>query len=187
MDREIVTVGLVLSINLLVTIGYLLFMSSETRKERFFKMPVWLQKSFVLLFIGPLFISPFLSQPSVHILAHDWLRIPLGFLFIFSGLAIIILAFLKIGAVPSLRKKSSLITAGVYGIVRHPIYSGTLIAFLGVILLSEALVSLVYFPVSAGLYYLMTVHEEKVLIAEYGREYLAYRQKVRKRILPYIL
>jgi protein-S-isoprenylcysteine O-methyltransferase Ste14 len=97
------------------------------------------------------------------------------------------LAFLKIGAVPSLRERSALITTGVYGLVRHPIYAGTILTFLGVILFFEAMIPLLYFPISVGLYFIMTVYEEKSLMAEYGREYNEYQKKVRKRIIPYFL
>ncbi|HBE78061.1 MAG TPA: hypothetical protein DDW65_09830 [Firmicutes bacterium] len=186
MRQAVLWVGLALSIHFIATMIYLFFLHDEARKKCFFRMPVLLQKSVVLLFVGPLFISPFLTQPRFHILIYDWLKIPLGFLLFCGGLTVIILAFFKIGVVPSLREKSALLTAGVYRVVRHPIYSGTLLAFLGVILFSEAAVSLLYFPVSVGLYYFMTVYEEKSLVAEYGLEYVEYQKKVRKRIIPYI-
>jgi protein-S-isoprenylcysteine O-methyltransferase Ste14 len=187
MKREILGVGLILCINFIATMNYLFFLSNEARKKRFFGIPVLLQKSVVLLFVGPLFIWPFFAQPRINFLGADWIKIPLSFLFILGGLTVIMLAFLKIGVVPSLREKSVLITAGVYRLVRHPIYFGTVLAFLGVILFSEAAVSLLYFPVSVGLYYFMTVYEEKSLVAEYGQEYIEYQQKVRKRIIPYVL
>jgi protein-S-isoprenylcysteine O-methyltransferase Ste14 len=59
--------------------------------------------------------------------------------------------------------------------------------FFGLILLFKAYISLLYFPVSILLYYIMTVAEEKGLVKEYGEHYREYQKKVRKRIIPFIL
>jgi protein-S-isoprenylcysteine O-methyltransferase Ste14 len=187
MNQEIMLIALILGINFMVTMIYLFFLGNEARKRRFFQMPALLQKSMVLLFVGPLFVAPFLAQPRIHVLAWDWLGIPLGLLLICGGVIFIIMAFLKIGVVPSLREKSVLITTGIYGIVRHPIYAGTILAFVGTVLCTGAVVALYYVPVSIGLYFAMAVHEEKSLKAEYGREYAEYQKRVKKRIIPYVL
>jgi protein-S-isoprenylcysteine O-methyltransferase Ste14 len=180
-------ISLILGINFTVTMIYLFFLGNEARKKRFFQMPVLLQKSMVLLFVGPLFVAPFLTQPRIHVLAWDWLGVPLGFLLLCGGVIFMAMAFLKIGVVPSLREKSILITTGIYGIVRHPIYAGTILAFVGAVLFTGAVVALCYVPVSIGLYFAMAVHEEKSLKAEYGLEYDEYQRRVKKRIIPYIL
>jgi hypothetical protein len=91
MYRRIILVSLVLGINLIATMIYLFFLSNEERKKWFLSMPVLLQKSLVLLFVGPLFISPFLGQPRINILDYDWLKILLGFSLIFGGLIIMAL------------------------------------------------------------------------------------------------
>lgn len=182
-----ITVVLVLSVNLIVTIVYLYFLSEESRKRQFFSLPVWLQKIFVLLFVGPLFVAPFLKQARIPFNGYDLVILTLSLVLIIGGFLFIVFAFLKIGVIPSLKEKSSLISQGVYRIVRHPIYSGTIFAFLGLILYFKAFVSLLYFPVSVILYYIMTVYEEKSLIEEYGQEYIEYQQCVRKRIIPFVL
>lgn len=115
------------------------------------------------------------------------IKIPVSLLLIIGGFVFIGLAFLKIGAIPSLKEKSNLITQGVYRIVRHPIYCGTLIIFLGLIIWTNAFISLLYFPISVLLYFIMTVYEEKSLIREYGQEYMDYQKQVRKRIIPFVL
>lgn len=181
--REYLLVSFILVINLIATFIYLVFLSNESRK----RMPVLLQKLLVVLFVGPLFIAPFLPQVRINFAIYDFIKIPVSLLLIVGGLIFIGFAFLKIGAIPSLKAKSSLITQGVYRIVRHPIYCGTLITFLGLILWTNTFVSLFYFPISILLYFIMTVYEEKSLIGEYGQEYIDYQKRVRKRIIPFVL
>ncbi|MGE5604965.1 MAG: hypothetical protein ACM3YE_04650 [Bacteroidota bacterium] len=65
----------VLSINMLATLVYLFFLASDNRKKKFFEMPVWLQKMFVLLFVGPLFGSPLLPQTNIPMMGLDVVRI----------------------------------------------------------------------------------------------------------------
>ena len=96
------------------------------------------------------------------------------------------LSFLKIGAVPSITK-AGLKTSGVYRMVRHPIYSGTLIVFAGLNLYNSSAIPLFYFPVSLLLYYLMTYFEEKDLLKIYGEEYINYRGIVKFRLIPFII
>lgn len=185
--REFLLVGLVLGINLMATLIYLFFLGNESRKKRFFQLPVGIQKSLVGLFVGPLLVAPFLPQSKIYPAIPDAIKLPVSLLLTVGGLSFIILAFGKIGVIPSMKEKSHLITRGVYRIVRHPIYAGTILMFLGLILYSNALVSLFYFPISIALYFTMTIFEERSLIQEYGPEYLEYQNQVPKRIIPFIL
>lgn len=178
-----VLVNAILCINLAATLTYLWIILSEKRKKAFFSAPLIAQKLFVVLFVGPLFISPIISQNKYE---GNWVGNVMGTLIMLVGLIIIMMAFFKIGTIPSLRSKSFLATTGIYGIVRHPIYSGTIMMFAGLGLLFEASLPLSYLPLSIFLYFIMTVYEEKGLEAEYGTEYLEYKKKVRKRLIPFI-
>ncbi|MHC4735837.1 MAG: methyltransferase family protein [Planctomycetota bacterium] len=89
-------------------------------------MPVLLQKLYVIVVVGPLFIAPLFPQNRFNI--NPYFSLPAGILLFVLGWIIIIYAFLKIGVIPAIRKKSDLITSGIYRFIRHPIYSGTLIA-----------------------------------------------------------
>ena len=86
-----------------------------------------------------------------------------------------------------IKSKSGLSTTGMYAIIRHPIYSGTIILYFGLVLFQESIIPLMYFPISIVLYFLMTVFEEKDLIRSFGDEYIEYKKKVKKRIIPYVL
>lgn len=183
--NEILSVILVLSINLFITLFYLVIINNEKMKTDFNNMNIILQKLFVFLFIGPLFISPFLPQP--RFTYFHWSITLVGVVITLVGALMILCSFFKIGMIPSIKVKSGLSTSGTYGIVRHPIYSGTIIAFLGLIVMMRAVLSLAYLPFSVLLYYLMTVHEERDLIKMYGEDYLSYRKAVRRRIIPFAL
>ena len=168
--------------------GFLLdpFLSSnESFKARFLKMPVFFQKLFVFVLVGPLFIAPVIPQSRFDI--GKVLSIPIGIALFVLGWIIIIFAFFKIGVIPSLRKKSNLITSGIYRFIRHPIYSGTLISVLGWNILFKSIISMIYFPLLCLLYIIATILEEKGLVEEYGDEYINYKKEVTKRLIPFIL
>jgi len=174
---------LLLSVNLLTTISYFFIINKKRLKDGFYQLPQIIQKFYVLLFVAPLFISPFLTQDTFQ--TGIFIRI-IGAVLSFTGVVFIVFSFLKIGVVPSI-SKSGLVSSGMYKIVRHPIYSGTILLFCGLILIKSSLLPLCYLPLSILLYYLMTVFEEKDLIRIFGEDYILYRQKVKYRIIPFVL
>ncbi|RCX16510.1 protein-S-isoprenylcysteine O-methyltransferase Ste14 [Anaerobacterium chartisolvens] len=177
---------LILTINFLTMIIYSYFLSSDEKKAVFLKIPIFLQKLLVFGAVGPLFVSTIVQQPRINF-GTVFLKYLFGGIFILLGSLTIISAFRRIGAIPSLKQKSKIISSGAYSLVRHPIYSGTLIVFLGLIVLFEALIPLLYFPLSTVLYYILIRYEEKELIKEYGDEYIEYSKKVKKKIIPFII
>jgi len=83
------------------------------------------------------------------------------------------------------QKDQKVIDTGLYGVVRHPMYSATLILFLSMGLVLGSPVSfavlLLYIPIIS----MRITNEEKVL--EEGLEgYAAYRQKVKYKVIPWI-
>jgi len=175
----------ILSINFIGFLFALFLSSNKNFKTRFSKMPVFFQKLFVFIIVGPLFIAPVIPQSRFDI--SNVLSIPIGITLFILGWIIIIFAFFKIGVIPSLRKTSNLITSGIYSVIRHPIYSGTLIAVLGWSILFKSIISIIYFPFLCIFYLVSTVIEEKGLIEEYGDKYINYKKKVTKRFIPFIL
>ncbi len=175
---------LILSINTIATISYYIIYSNAGLKASFFKLPLLVQKLYVGLFVAPLFISPFVIQTKFS----DRIAIlsALGAVLSIIGFCFIILSFLKIGIIPSIRRKGGLSTAGVYSIVRHPIYAGTIITQTGLTLFNHSLISLLYIPLSVILYYIMASIEEKDLVITYGNEYLEYRKTVGNKIIPFV-
>jgi protein-S-isoprenylcysteine O-methyltransferase Ste14 len=175
----------VLSINLLLFLFALVLLPNKAVKNHFFKLPLFVQKSLPLFMVGPLFISPLIPQNRFGL--SNFISLPTGISLLALGSILGGCALYKFGTIPSLRKKSNLITSGVYRLVRHPIYSGTLVAVLGWTILLKSIISIVYFPLLFLLYFLAIVVEERILIEEYADEYIEYKQKVTKRLVPFIL
>lgn len=77
------------------------------------------------------------------------------------------------------------VDTGLYGIVRHPMYSATLVLFLAMPLVLGSVFSLIIFLVYPILIAKRIRNEERVLTAEL-EGYAAYKEKVRWRLLPFI-
>jgi protein-S-isoprenylcysteine O-methyltransferase Ste14 len=108
--------------------------------------------------------------------------------FLLSGLALRWTAILTLGRFftpnVAVHPDQRIVRTGVYRYVRHPAYTGLLLAFLGVgVAFNNWLGLLVIFiPVMAALLYRMRV-EERLLVEMLGREYTDYRQAT-KRLVP---
>jgi protein-S-isoprenylcysteine O-methyltransferase Ste14 len=165
----------------------LIFPSDKNWREHFLKLPVFLQKLSVFVIVGPVFIAPLILIPQNRFNISDFISLPIGILLFVLGFILGISALFKFGTIPSIREKSNLITTGAYRVVRHPIYSGTLISVLGWTILLKSIISIVYFPFLFLLYFLVTFVEERILIEQYGDKYLDYKKKVTKRFIPFIV
>jgi protein-S-isoprenylcysteine O-methyltransferase Ste14 len=85
-----------------------------------------------------------------------------------------------------IRKGHSLVTGGVYRLIRHPMYSSFLL--LGAaqfLLLPNWFVGLIGIASALLLFLLRVEREEKMMIDLFGEEYVAYRART-KRIIPWI-
>ena len=84
-----------------------------------------------------------------------------------------------------IQENHKVIDTGLYGIVRHPMYSVTLILFLTIPIILGSLYSFVIFIAYPFIIAKRIKNEEKVL--ENGLEgYLEYKQKVKYRLIPFI-
>ncbi len=112
---------------------------------------------------------------------------------LFKGIGIFLIAYgLYLDVSAKLKSKifkrveeNKLITDGVYGIVRNPVYSGAWLACTGAVLMAKNLI-LLSVPVICWLY--MTLFlintEEKWLKELYGQEYISYCKRV-NRCIPW--
>jgi protein-S-isoprenylcysteine O-methyltransferase Ste14 len=113
-----------------------------------------------------------------------------GLVFVFLGLVIRWTAILTLRKFftsnVSIQNSHRLIDRGIYKLVRHPAYTGSLLSFLGLgLTFSNWLSTLIIFvPVSAAFLYRITV-EEQALIRFFGDEYLRYCERT-KRLIPKI-
>jgi protein-S-isoprenylcysteine O-methyltransferase Ste14 len=82
-------------------------------------------------------------------------------------------------------RKHQLITNGVYGFVRHPMYLGGMLLFIGTPMLLGSVYGLILGLIMTILLAFRTLGEEKMLVKEF-ENYLDYRQRVKYRFVPFI-
>lgn len=78
--------------------------------------------------------------------------------------------------------KNDLITDGILGHVRNPMYFGVLLIYLAFIFLSISLISIALWIVIIIIYDKLATFEEKQLENLFGEKYLEYKEKVPKWI-----
>jgi len=82
-------------------------------------------------------------------------------------------------------RKQHVVSTGVYGFVRHPMYLGAILLFIGAPLLLSSVYGLL---AGAALLFLLVgriIGEEKMLVSEL-EGYSDYRRKVRYRLIPFV-
>jgi protein-S-isoprenylcysteine O-methyltransferase Ste14 len=113
----------------------------------------------------------------------------IGAVLFVCGIAVAIWARVHLGrnwGMPMTQKaEPELVTSGPYRFVRHPIYSGLLLAFVGTALVIN-LVGLIIALVLGGYFYYSASVEEKNLAATFPTEYPAYRAET-KMLIPFVL
>ena len=83
------------------------------------------------------------------------------------------------------QENQKVIDTGLYGIVRHPMYSATVLLFLSMPLVLGSLISLVIFLAYPFLIAQRIKYEEAFLEKELAG-YRAYKEKVKSRLIPYV-
>lgn len=83
------------------------------------------------------------------------------------------------------QENQKVIDTGLYGVVRHPMYSATIILFLSMPLVLGSIISFVIFLAYPVIIAMRIKNEEKVL--EEGLQgYSEYKQKVKYRLIPFV-
>ncbi len=113
----------------------------------------------------------------------------LGLLFIIFALPIVLMAAGTLRRFYSstlvIRKDHKLIQHGIYKHVRHPIYSGTILVFLGIPLCLASLYGFATMVLVIPLFLNRIRIEEKLLTEEFGAEYEKYME-TSKKLIPYL-
>jgi protein-S-isoprenylcysteine O-methyltransferase Ste14 len=76
------------------------------------------------------------------------------------------------------RNELAVIKTGVFSIVRHPIYLGAILLYLGFIIISLSIISLCIWLIIILFYYFISRYEEKLLIDKLGSQYEVYMNEV---------
>jgi protein-S-isoprenylcysteine O-methyltransferase Ste14 len=83
------------------------------------------------------------------------------------------------------RDKPGVIRKGVFNIVRHPIYLGSILLYLGLVFLTLSIASIAVWLMIIAFYYFISRYEEKILLNEFGDDYRQYMREV-PMFIPFI-
>ena len=113
----------------------------------------------------------------------------IGLLMVLLGISFAIWTRLQLGGnwsgTVTIKQNHTLIRGGPYTIVRHPIYSGLLLALLGVALIIGELRGLLAVGVLFLAFWLKSRVEERFMLEQFGAAYQQYQRQV-KGLIPYI-
>jgi protein-S-isoprenylcysteine O-methyltransferase Ste14 len=86
----------------------------------------------------------------------------------------------------TVKQNHELILHGPYALVRHPIYSGFLLALVGTAIVVGEIRAFIGLGVAFIAFFLKSAAEERFMREEFSDEYARYSQRVR-RLIPFIL
>ena len=98
------------------------------------------------------------------------------------GLALIIMYLSHKTLFDHNKPLDTLITSGIMGRVRNPLYLSVLLIYIAFLLLSISIISIGFFIIIFLVYNRMVSYEEKKLEKMFGNEFLEYKKKVPKWI-----
>eukprot|EP01025_Chloroclados_australasicus_P047343 TRINITY_DN5286_c0_g1_i1.p1 TRINITY_DN5286_c0_g1~~TRINITY_DN5286_c0_g1_i1.p1 ORF type:complete len:252 (-),score=35.20 TRINITY_DN5286_c0_g1_i1:250-1005(-) len=135
-----------------------------------------------VLILALIFFPPFQIQGLMDIFS---------ILLMITGLVSVWLAVFNLGQslspFPVPRKRNKLVTTGIYGIVRHPMYAGVLMVCTGLSLYTGGETRLLLSFLLAYLFNQKAKLEEKYLLEKYPTEYKEYMEsQTKKRFIPLI-
>ena len=129
------------------------------------------------------------SDGSVPDGSADGVRL-LGALLAALGAALAFISSRRLGpsltALPEPRQDGELTDTGPYAYARHPIYGGVTLFILGTSMILDSLVGVILSLALGGFFYTKSMYEERQLRIKYP-EYRSYRQRVSRRLIPFVI
>ncbi|MBN1108416.1 MAG: isoprenylcysteine carboxylmethyltransferase family protein [Bacteroidales bacterium] len=129
---------------------------------------------FAVVYIADSFIFNFSTW--LNDIVPNIIRVPAGTavlivsgLFSFKGMRIVF---------NEVREKPELLRKGVFSLVRHPVYLGEILLYLGMLFFSLSVASMVVWLLAVIFLHLISRYEEKILIEHFGEEYRIYMKEV---------
>jgi len=142
----------------------------------------------IIVLIASLLIPPYCDRRNIWSIDNDVTRY-FGLILFLIGSILRLMAVFALGprfsGLVAIQAEHKLKTDGIYQQVRHPSYTGLLVATIGSVLVFRSTIGLL---LTVALFFLLLSRmndEERFLEAEFGDEYRVYRQKT-WRLLPYV-
>ncbi|MEE8600417.1 methyltransferase family protein [Euzebya tangerina] len=139
----------------------------------------------VVLFLLAFVILPRLDGGPGRV-ALDAAR-PIGVAIMGLGVVVLVIAFATLGRQlvpqPTPIEGGELVDHGIYGLVRHPIYTGVLLLIVGGLVRTPSISGLLVIVASWAFFDAKSAHEERLLSDRYPT-YQAYRQRTRYKVMP---
>ena len=145
----------------------------------------------VIKYSGLMFLAAFIIAGLNY--RFQWIKIPRAIVWI--GVAIFLLAYCLFGevlrenqylsTVIEVQEDQTVVDTGLYGVVRHPMYTATVLLFLSMPLVLNSLISFIIMLAYIPIIVKRIKNEEEVLVTEL-KGYKQYKQKVKYRLIPFI-
>ncbi len=145
----------------------------------------------VIKYSGLMFLAAFIIAGLNY--RFQWIVMPRAVVWI--GVVIFLLAYCLFGEVLrenqylsrviEVQEDQTVVDTGLYGIVRHPMYTATVLLFLSMPLVLNSLISfiimLAYIPIIVK-----RIKNEEAVLEQELKGYKEYKQKVKYRLIPFI-
>ena len=145
----------------------------------------------VIKYSGLMFIAAFVLAGLNY--RFGWITMPRAIVWL--GVIVFLLAYCLFGEVlrenqylsrtVEVREGQTVVDTGLYGIVRHPMYTATVLLFLSMPLVLNSLLSFVIMLLYIPIIVKRIKNEEEVLEQEL-KGYTEYKQKVKYRLIPFV-
>ena len=169
----------------------MLFKTPKLIEKRLYAKEKVNEQKWVVALSGIMFVAAFVVAGLNF--RYSWHSLP--DYVIWSGTVIFLLSYLMYAEVMrenaflsrtiEIQENQKVIDTGLYGVVRHPMYSATLIMFLSIPLILGSIISfaimLAYIPIIA-----VRMNNEEKVLEEGLIGYRDYKQKVRYKVIPFV-
>ena len=149
------------------------------------------EQNLVIKLSGLMFIAAFIVAGLDY--RYSWLEIPKWITYV--GIVLFLLAYIMYAEVLrenaylsrtiKVQENQKVVDTGLYGIVRHPMYSATIVLFLAMPLILGSIISFFIMLIYPFLIGYRAINEEKFLTKEL-EGYEEYTKKVKYRLIPFI-
>ena len=169
----------------------MIFKNPELLRKRLDAKEKEREQSLVVKLSGLMFIAGFIVAGLGY--KHNWYILPksvsIGASFVFLLAYILYAEVLRentyLSRTIKVEENQKVIDKGLYGIVRHPMYSVTLLLFLSIPIILGSLYSFIIFLSYPFIIAKRIKNEEQILTNEL-KGYTEYKQKVKYRLIPFI-